>query len=56
MKNNKYFAKYLCLIQYMHLDKQTLLFTGLQTLLGLTYLINIYTVPCTEGPNPSQAL
>lgn len=40
----------------MHLGKQTLLFMGLQTLLGLTYLINIYAVPCTKEPNPSQAL
>jgi len=52
----KYFAKCPSLIQYMHLGKQTLLFMGLQTLLGLTYLINTYTVPCTKGPNPSQAL
>lgn len=51
----KYFAKCLGLIQYMHLGKQTLLFMGLQTLPGLTYLINIYTVPCTKGPNPCEA-
>lgn len=25
---------------------------GLQTLLELTYLINIYTLPSTKGPNP----
>lgn len=44
------------LIQYMHLGKQDLLFMVLPTLLGLTYLINIYKVPCTKGPDPSQAL